>query len=222
MLTFNSFSVILFILPAYQMMFYAVQLLTLQKNKNPSRRPLGVLMLLILIYIIINISKYLGYHSVYRYFVFVQLPILLAIIPTYCYYFRKISHESGKIIYRTLVFCFFSSLLVFIINIASYFNMDALQRELFLSSGMPFPTGLHKSISIAVVVMSFTGILLVALQIVMAPIQYLRTITHLKKNTLAAEVVESELLLKLIKMDLFPQKYLKKNKHLTLKVLKIS
>jgi len=67
MLNISTLNIIFFILPVYQLLYYAVQLFTLRKRNNPSRVPLGFLMLLMLLYLVINAITYLAYTDVSKY-----------------------------------------------------------------------------------------------------------------------------------------------------------
>ncbi len=84
-----------------------------------------------LLYIIISLTKYLGYIAVYKYFIFFQLPVLLAIIPTYCRYLWVISSAPDRITSKPLLFCYLPSLTIFLLNIISFFTLGVEQRNLF-------------------------------------------------------------------------------------------
>jgi AraC-like DNA-binding protein len=151
------------------MSFYAVQLITLKNNKIPSRRPLGLLMFLMLVYVVINISRYLGYSNVYRYLYIIQLPVLLSIIPSYCLYFRILTKIADKVLIKPLIFCFLPALFVMVLNIVSLLGMTTMERGLFFSGVISSLSAHNMAINLASVIFLIGNTLLVVMQIVVVP-----------------------------------------------------
>lgn len=134
MLNLDNLNIVLFIIPIYQMLFYSVQLIALREKKDPSKRILGFLMLLMVIYLTINASSYLGYDSFYKYLFIMQLPVLLAIFPTYYLYLKTISSLSSGVSLRPLLMYYLPSIIILILNIAALINMNTNQVNTYLSS----------------------------------------------------------------------------------------
>ena len=181
MLNFDSFNLILFILPVYQLLFYVVQLITLRRKNNPSRLPLGFLMLLMLVYIMISASRYLGYSEVFKYLFIFQLPVLLAIIPTYCIYFRQLSNASGGIFSKPVGLCFIPAGLILVLNVLSFTLFNRVQFEKFIVSGDSLFSVINNASGFAAIVFLLGNVLFVSFQIIVSPIQYRHTMTRLKK-----------------------------------------
>jgi len=183
MIDFNHISIILFILPAYQMSFYAVQLVTLRSKANPSRKPLGFLMLLMLIYILVNISRYLGYTRLYSYLHLFQLPVLLAVIPTYCLYFRTLtSGLKKKASPKSLAFCYLPATFILILNVISISGMSPDEKNRFLTSAVPFINSTSKALSFASITFMLGNIVFVIMQVIVAPIRYRRIVLRLRRK----------------------------------------
>jgi AraC-like DNA-binding protein len=182
MLNFDSFNLILFILPVYQLLFYVVQLITLRRKNNPSRLPLGFLMLLMLVYVMINASRYLGYSEVYKYLFIFQLPVLLAIIPTYCVYFRQLSSASGGIFSKPIWFCFMPAGLILVLNVISFIMMDQVQMKHFLVSGGSLFSVVQDATGFATVLFLAGNVLAVTLQVIIAPFQYKKMMNNLEET----------------------------------------
>ncbi len=152
MLNFDNLNIILFILPIYQMMFYAVQLITLRKNNDPSRRPLGILMLLMMLYLVVNASRYLGYDYLYSFIFTMQLPLLLGIIPTYYLYLRALSNSSDGIFSKHPIIFYLPAIFIFVLNVAAFINLKPDQAHTFLSSEVLFSGNIENTMSFAVIV----------------------------------------------------------------------
>ena len=182
MIDFNHLSIILFILPAYQMSFYVVQLFTLRSETNPSRKPMGFLMLLMLIYILINISRYLGYTNLYNYLHLFQLPVLLTIIPTYCLYFRTLANVTKKAAPKSLAFCYLPATFILVLNIISFSGMSPDEKNLFLTSTVPFFNTTSKTLSIASTTFILGNIIFVIMQVVVSLVKYKRIVLHIRSK----------------------------------------
>ena len=187
MLNLDNLNIILFILPVYQMMFYAVQLITLRKRNDPSRRPLGFLMLLMLLYLVINATMYLGYFYLFKYLYMIQLPILLAIIPTYYLYLHAISNSSVGMFSKHPLVYYLPSIFMLLLNVVAFINMSPVQTDFFLSSGGSLSTNKDNAISFAVLVFLLGNAGFIATQVIITPFHYIRMMHKLinvrKNNT---------------------------------------
>ncbi len=178
----NSFhlSIILFLLPAYQMSFFAVQLLSFNSKKDPSRKPLGFLMLFMLLYILINISKYLGYLDAYKYLYFFQLPVLLTIIPTYCRYLWAISGSSGRITSKPLLLCYLPALLILLLNLFAFFTYGTEAYTLFLYPEQAPQISDKSGVNLIFITFLLGNAVLIAFQIIMATYQFRKHMQHVQ------------------------------------------
>ena len=72
MLTKESIYVILFALPVYQLLFYTVQLISF-KRRNPSKKYLGILLLCMTTFLVINAIHFLDFNHLYPLLQFVYM-----------------------------------------------------------------------------------------------------------------------------------------------------
>ncbi|HOX79397.1 MAG TPA: hypothetical protein PLW31_15340, partial [Bacteroidales bacterium] len=75
MLNKESIYVILFSIPIYQLLFYTVQLVSFRR-KNPSKKYLGLLLLSMTAFLLMNAIHFLGYNDTFAYLYFIYLPVL--------------------------------------------------------------------------------------------------------------------------------------------------
>ena len=182
MLNFDNLNIILFILPIYQMMYYAVQLITLRKGSDQSRRPLGFLMLLMVVYLVINATIYLGYYKLFKYSYIAQLPILLAIIPTYYLYLRAILNSSGRMFSKPPVVYYLPSIFILLLNFVAIANMSPDQNDFFLSSGGLLSSNSDNAINFAVLIFLLGNAVFIAAQVIITPFLYFRTMNKLRNT----------------------------------------
>jgi AraC-like DNA-binding protein len=139
MLTKESIYVILFSLPIYQLLFYTVQLISF-KRKNPSKKYLGLLLLSMTTYLVINALYFLGYNNIFSYFYFIFLPVLLSIAPAYFLYILSITRDNHDVNKRQRLILFTPAIILLIANIFILGFLDksariSLINEGFLSQG---------------------------------------------------------------------------------------
>jgi len=127
MLTKESIYVILFSLPVYQLLFYTVQLVSF-KRRNPSKKYLGLLLLSMTTFLIINAIHFLGYSKTFSYLYLIYLPVLLSIAPAFFLYILSITRENHDVRKRQRFILFLPSILFFILNIFIVGTMDPAAR----------------------------------------------------------------------------------------------
>lgn len=181
MLNFDTFNIILFILPVYQMLFYTVQLITLRKNNDPSRRPLGFLMLLMLLYLSISASSHLGYVSLFNYLYILQLPILLAILPTHNLYLKFITNHTGGMSSKHPLMYYLPSVFILLLNIIAFGNLDPTQTEELLAAGGSFEFAVNSAMGFGVLVFLLGNVGFVAFQLITTSVYYFRLISRIHK-----------------------------------------
>ncbi len=148
MLNKDIIYIVFFFLPVYQLLFYSIQLVTFRKKNDPSRRPLGFFMLLMLLWLVINSSLYFGYYNLYSYLKLLQLPVLLAIIPTYYLYFHIIGQAVEKKISWYPLLYYFPSLIILLLNILDHSSIIPFQASRLIpedGSVFNYPDGTNGS-----------------------------------------------------------------------------
>lgn len=128
MLTKESVYVILYSLPVYQLLFYTVQLISFRR-KNPSKKYLGLLLLSMTAFLVINALNFLGYKEVFTYLYFFYLPVLLSIAPTYFLYILSITRENHDVKKQQRLLLFSPSILFIVINLIYLGSMGEPTRQ---------------------------------------------------------------------------------------------
>ena len=135
MLTKDSIYVILFSLPVYQLLFYTVQLVSF-KRTNPSKKYLGLLLLCMTTFLVINAIHFLGYDNIFALLYLVYLPVLLSIAPAYFLYILSITRENHDVKKRQRLALFSPSIIFFIVNIIILSTLDQSSRMSFISQDL--------------------------------------------------------------------------------------
>jgi len=182
MLNLDNLNIILFILPVYQLMFYAVQLVTLKKNGNPSRRPLGLLMFLMWTYLVMNAAGYLGYSYLDEYLYCLQLPVLLGIMPTYYLYLRAVSIASGGMFSKPWKVVYLPSVFIFLLQVATLLTMNAEQSGSFLHSGGSLSVDSDNAVRFAMMVSILGYVVFLPSQLLISSFQYVQKMRKLAES----------------------------------------
>ncbi len=187
MLNFNNLNIFLFILPIYQLLFYVVQLITLKRKIGSSRFPLGFLMLLMLVYLIVNSISYLGYLSVYNYLYIIQIPLLLAIIPTYYLYLGDITNSHTGFFSRMPFVYFLPSVFTLIINAITMAYLNPDETDMFLCPECAVAANDFKVINFTTVIFLMSNVGFIAIQVIITLLNYFKNMQKLinikKKNS---------------------------------------
>ena len=162
------------------MSFFAVQLISFNSKKDPSRKPLGFLMLFMLLYILINISKYLGYLVAYKYLYFFQLPVLLAIIPTYCRYLWAISDSSGRMASKPMLLCYLPALSILLLNLIAFFTYGTEIYNLVLYPEQAPQISDKSAVNLINITFLLGNAVLIIFQIIMASYQFWKLMQHVQ------------------------------------------
>jgi AraC-like DNA-binding protein len=115
MLNKDTIYVILFSIPVYQLLFYTVQLVSFRR-KNPSKKYLGLLLLCMTSFLIINATHFLGYNETFAYLYFIYMPVLLCVAPAYFLYILSITHENHDVNKRQRIILFSPAIVMLIAN----------------------------------------------------------------------------------------------------------
>ena len=127
MLTKDSIYVILFSLPVYQLLFYTVQLISF-KRKNPSKKYLGLLLLSMTTFLVINAINFLGYKDIFAYLYIIYLPVLLSIAPAYFLYILSITRDNHDVNKKERLILFSPAIIMLLANVFIIGTMDQTSR----------------------------------------------------------------------------------------------
>ena len=135
MLTRESIYVILFSLPVYQLLFYTVQLVSF-KRKNPSKKYLGLLLLSMTTFLVINAIHFMGYHSIFSYLYIIYLPVLLSVTPVFFLYIHSITRENHDVKKMPRLVLFIPAIVLLLANIVILGPMDQTTRLTIIREGI--------------------------------------------------------------------------------------
>jgi AraC-like DNA-binding protein len=135
MLTKESIYVILFAIPVYQLLFYTVQLISFRR-KNPSKKYLGLLLLSMTTFLIINATHFLGYDTIFSYLYIIYLPVLLSIAPAYFLYILSITKENHDVNRSQRLILFVPSIILLIADIFILWPLDPTTRASLIHAGI--------------------------------------------------------------------------------------
>ena len=131
MLTHDNIIVILYSLPIYQLLFYAIQLISFKKA-NPSRKYLGLLLLTMTLFLVVNAFYQLESISVmlkvYPFFI----PLLLTLPPVFYLYIFSLARERDQVKRFSKLILFIPGILILILNFLTFGLKSSSQREIFL------------------------------------------------------------------------------------------
>jgi AraC-like DNA-binding protein len=110
---------LIFALPVYQILFYTIQVITVNRSKYP-KWILGLLFSGITVYLVINSTLFLGFNQLY-YFLFPLLsPILLAFLPLHYLYLEGISGDFRSVVSARKLLIFAPSIFLLVLNLLFY------------------------------------------------------------------------------------------------------
>ncbi len=129
----QSLYIILLFIPLYQMLFYTVQLVTFRTKTNSSQLPLGIIILIMSVYLVLNLIEYIGHLPSFDYTIYLlKLPVLLSIVPTYFVFFRKLITKPIPALENSLLAYYFSPLFVFFLNFILFLSIGKHEWDVFL------------------------------------------------------------------------------------------
>lgn len=132
MLNHDNIVILLYSLPVYQLLFYTIQLITFKKS-NPSRKYLGMLLLTMTLFLVVNAVYHLGYTETISKLYYIFIPLLLALPPLYFLYVNSLTNKNHLIAPYSKFVLFIPPLLVVLVNILTYGLASSHARSLFLA-----------------------------------------------------------------------------------------
>lgn len=165
MLTTQNIAIILFFIPVYQLFFYTIQLITFKRSANRARWYLGLLLLSLTLFLIINAIFYLDYQKVLAWSYYLFVPVFLVLIPLFYKYLLSITGTERSGFTGNNMVLFLPAVLILILNIFTYGNLSYIEKLTFLYSGFSIPEHSHILHFYTEIVFRFGFILLVLVQI---------------------------------------------------------
>ncbi len=135
MINQQSFFVILFSIPVYQLLFYTVQLLSFRR-KNPSKKYLGLLLLSMTAFLVLNAVRSFGYDMAFSILYFLYLPSLLCVAPFFFLYILSITAENHDPQKKDRMVLFIPPALLIILNTILYLVIDNPTLSRLLDAGI--------------------------------------------------------------------------------------
>lgn len=168
MLTHENLIVFLYALPAYQLLFFTVQLITFKKA-FPSRKYLGLLLLNMSIVLVLNIIHHLGYtHLMATLHIFFS-PLLLNILPVFFLYLYSLTSENHEVKGSSRFILFIFPVLGLLLNVFTFGFLPFHERFLMIAGKDPavgeMVTGIFQ---VARVIGIWSGPILFAVQWIVA------------------------------------------------------
>lgn len=167
MLNKDSIYVILFSLPVYQLLFYTIQLISF-KRRNPSKRYLGILLLIMTMFLVINAIHFLGYRETFAYLYVIYLPLLLSIAPAYFLYILSITRDNHDVDKKERLILFSPSILMFVANLLLVVIAGDTIREALIKQDLWFKSNETGEMPSSLIIFWIIGIALVFLQLTFA------------------------------------------------------
>ncbi|MCF8235558.1 MAG: helix-turn-helix domain-containing protein [Bacteroidales bacterium] len=181
MLNLNTLAIVLFILPVYQLMYHTIQLVTFRKEeRDPSRFPFGFLMLFMLVFLINSALHYLGYYNIYQYLYVIQLPALLAVLPTFHLYVYALLKAENSFYAKYPIVYYLPAFFVLLMNLISFIGMNRAQIMMFFADRLSFTSSQDIMVNTAVLVFLLGAAVFVLMQLFSSAYQFNKIIKQMK------------------------------------------
>jgi len=167
MLTHDNIIVILYSLPIYQLLFYTIQLISFKKA-NPSRKYLGLLLLTMTLFLVINAFYQLESISVmlkvYPFFI----PLLLTLPPVFYLYIFSLARERDQVNRFSKLILFIPGILILVLNFFTFGLKSIRQREIFLLTDHSPASASHLAADSLLIILWGSLLILLIIQLVIA------------------------------------------------------
>ncbi len=131
MLAKHNLIVILYSLPVYQQLFFTVQLITFKKS-NPSRKFLGLLLLAMTLFLVINAVTNLGYQP---YVIqFLVTPLILMILPFEFLYLLSLFNKNDQIKTWSALILFIPAFVMLIAELSGFGFSETIKHSTYLGN----------------------------------------------------------------------------------------
>lgn len=167
MLTQNNIIIILYSLPIYQLLFYTIQLISFKKS-NPSRKYLGLLLLTMTLFLLVNAIYHLGYTNLITSLYYLFIPLMMALPPVFYLYLNSLTNKNYQMRWFSKFVLFIPPLFVFVLNIFTFGLLTSHQRQLFFTDDHTIFGASLGSAGMPLLVLWLSLFVLLALQIILA------------------------------------------------------
>jgi AraC-like DNA-binding protein len=167
MLTQHNIIIILYSLPIYQLLFYTIQLISFKKS-NPSRKYLGLLLLTMTLFLLVNAIYHLGYTNLMNSLYYLFIPLMLALPPVFYLYINSLTNKNYQIRWFSKFVLFIPPLFVFVLNIFTFGFLTSHHRQLFFADDHTVFGASLGSAGMPILVLWISLLVLLALQIMLA------------------------------------------------------
>ncbi|MGB4205535.1 MAG: AraC family transcriptional regulator [Bacteroidales bacterium] len=131
MLARSNLIVILYSLPVYQQLFFTVQLISF-KRSNPSRKFLGLLLLAMTLFLVINAVTNLGYQPYIVHFL--VTPLILMILPFEFLYLLSLFNKNDHIKTWSSLILFIPALIMLIAELSGFGFSETIKHSTYLGN----------------------------------------------------------------------------------------
>jgi AraC-like DNA-binding protein len=132
MLTIENIAIVHFVIPIYQLLYFTIQLISFKRN-NLARKYLGLLLLTITLFLIINTLHFTNNHVLFSWAYSFFTPLLLVIAPMFYLYLASLINGKNLVSLHSKLSLFVLPLLVLLINLITFGFTPADQRVSILS-----------------------------------------------------------------------------------------
>ncbi|HNS17973.1 MAG TPA: helix-turn-helix domain-containing protein [Bacteroidales bacterium] len=136
MLTQENLIVSLYALPVYQSLFYTLQLITF-KRAFPSRKYIGLVLLIMSVVLILNAVHNLGYVHLTTVLSVFFTPLLLSILPVFFLYIYSLTNENQEVTGWSRHILFIFPVLGLLVNISAFGLLPVNERILIITGKVP-------------------------------------------------------------------------------------
>ncbi|MBE0663610.1 MAG: helix-turn-helix transcriptional regulator [Bacteroidales bacterium] len=167
MLTQNNIIIILYSLPIYQLLFYTIQLISFKKS-NPSRKYLGLLLLTMTLFLLVNAIYHLGYINMMTKLYYLYIPLIMALLPVFYLYINSLTNKNYEILWFSRFVLFIPPLFVLVLNLLTYGLLTSHRRQMFFNDDHTIFGASLGSAGLPLLVLWLSLLVLLALQIILA------------------------------------------------------
>ncbi|MDZ7740555.1 MAG: helix-turn-helix transcriptional regulator [Bacteroidota bacterium] len=138
-------------------------------------------MLFMLVFLSINALDHLGYYNIYQYLYIIQLPVLLAVLPTFHLYAYALFKADDFIYTKHPIIYYLPAFFVLLLNSISFIGMEKGQFALFYASRFSIVSSQDIMVNIAVLVFFLGGAVFILMQLISSAYQFYKVMSRLHK-----------------------------------------